>query len=773
MASQSIYVDALRLTTIGEQAVASANAGGIVVKPIAFKVGDFTGSQPSATPTQLLGKELASGQLSFVQIQSENSARFVFDVSIEYKNNEEIKSVGEILILLEDGRAFGHVVLSNPIMVVPNSAARISLLVHIKQDIQKILDVTMYDYATIPSVATLANLPSSNNNQFNAISVLDLHVNSDGSKSPGTAFRYGAGGYNWGFSEHDRVYAKALGADFINANTFNTSLKLSQDEIVIVQTISGPGTGACRHYKYKNGQLINQEKAIPFISSATTVAVWKRIVNPIVPTAGIPWPENSEVPPEWALFRGEDGKPYWGPIAGGNRQSTATLFTPPGKLLFSSVVTTGTTDTLTYALSDEIDSATDLLLGTSGVLQPRTAYEVRGRELGLSEFLPAAMTLDVRQFRLEPSQGHVVLFEVYDFVGDGQTSEFKLGNLPVESVDHIFAVVGNIWQPTTVYKLNNGNRLKFVDAIPSGQKVSLYVARHEERAGWSSRIRVATFKLPFGTDTFELPITPLNKAHVIANLGGLASHSSDFTLVGSTVKFSSNVKQDTLVEFTVFENVKSIGSKDTNIEGVIVDVIATPTGYMFKRQGMTALHVPMFTPDIRAGKGITIEGVWPFVKIHSDAAMAEEDDPKAIYNIQQRVEDSEEIVITQRISFNKGVTISATADFQAQLGPGFAVAVGNEHIEFVLASKTPGTDAPEYGRGVKGTGAAGLSVVNPNSTESIAYGNASITQMYDLIRDNHPAGYVEIVAKMRISNAMVGNYPSKLVANLCIKVEPR
>ena len=194
---------------------------------------------------------------------------------------------------------------------------------------------------------------------------------------------------------------------------------------------------------------------------------------------------------------------------------------------------------------------------------------------------------------------------------------------------------------------------------------------------------------------------------------------------------------------------------------------------MFKRQGMTALHVPLFTPDIRAGKGITIEGVWPFVKIHSDAAMAEEDDPKAIYNIQQRVEDSEEIVITQRISFNKGVTISATADFQAQLGPGFAVAIGNEHIEFVLASKTPGTDAPEYGRGVKGTGAAGLSVVNPNSTESIAYGNASITQMYDLIRDNHPAGYVEIVAKMRVSNAMVGNYPSKLVANLCIKVEPR
>lgn len=104
----------------------------------------------------------------------------------------------------------------------------------------------------------LENLPASDNNQFNAISVLDLHTNSDGTGSPGTAFRYGPGGYNWGFSEHDRVQSKLIGTDFINANTFNTSLKFTQDEIAIVQTISGPGAGAARHFKYRNGQLLNQ-----------------------------------------------------------------------------------------------------------------------------------------------------------------------------------------------------------------------------------------------------------------------------------------------------------------------------------------------------------------------------------------------------------------------------------------------------------------------------------------------------------------------------------
>lgn len=771
MASQSIYVDALRLTSVGEQAVANANAGGIVIKPVAFKVGDFTGANPTAVPTQLIGNELANGKLSFVQIESENSARFVFDVSIDYKNNDEIKSVGEVLILLEDNRVFGHVVLSTPIMVVPNSSARISLLVHLQQDIQRILDVTFYDYATIPSVATLSNLPASNNNQFNAVSVLDLHTNSDGTKSPGTAFRYGPGGYNWGFSDHDRVLSKVIGADFINANTFNTTLKLNANEIVIVQTIAGPGTGASRHYQHRNGQLINQGAAIPFISAATTVAIWKRIVNPIVPTSGIPWPDDSDVPAAWALFRGEGNKLYWGPIAGGNTQTTATLFSPPGKLLFSSLVTTGTTDSLTYDLSEELDSASDVLLGTSGILQPRTAFEVRGKTLGLSETLPNAVTLDIRQFRHEPSQGHVVLFTAYDYVGDGQASEFGIGNIPVDDADHIFAVVGNTWQPTTVYKLNN-NKVKFVDSIASGQKVSLYAARYEERAGWSTRIRVINFKLPYPTDTFELPITPLNRAHVIMNTGGLPAHTADFTLVNNVIRTNTMLKANTFVEFTVFENVKSVGSKDTNIEGVIVDVIATPTGYEFKRQGMKPLIVPMFAPEFIAGKGINLEGEWPNIKIHSTVAQKENDDPKAIFNIQNIVEDSEEIIIRQRIEFNKGVVLSATADFQVQLGPGFAVTTGNERIEFVLASASPGTDAPEYGRGVKGTGVAGLNAINNDTTESIAYGNASITQMYEVIRDNHPAGYIEIIAKMRVNNAMVGNYGSKLTANLCIKVEP-
>lgn len=776
MATESIYVDALRLTPQGEQAVANANAGGLAVQPVSFKAGDFVGSNPSVVPEQLLGNELASGALSYVQVLTENSARFIFDIKVDYKAGESLKRVGELLIMLSDNRPFGHVVLQEPIIAVPNSINRVSLLVHIQQDIQKILAVKMADYTSIPSVATLSNLPSLKDNVFNVVSVLDLHVNSDGSKSPGYASRYGAGSYYWAFSEHDRIYSGTIGSGFINANTWKiasiTSLK--ENEIVLIQTVAGTGAGACRHFKYTGGQLVNMEDAIPFVSAQTTIALWRRITNPTTPSAGLPWPDNNDVPETWALTRGKDNKPIWAPV-GGSRQTTASLFVPPGKMLFSSVVTTATPDKLRYQLTEVLDSSTDLFVGTSGILQPRIAYSVQEDQLLLSSYPEQQMLLDLRQFRLEPSQGHVVLFEVYEGVGDGQTVQYSLGTKPVDNVDMVFCVVGSTWQPSTVYKINNGNKLAMTEAIPSGQKFTFYVARYEERANWSTRLRVAQYRMPYDADTFILPTSPLNKAHCVVTMGGLTMHTQDFTVAGNTLKTTSPIPADTLIEVTIFENVMAVGSKDSSVDGVIIDVIPTPTGYMFKRQGLPPIDVPMAVPGIIAGEGIKIEGQWPDLKISNTQALAEEADPKNMYNIQQTLEDSEELVISQRIDFKKGVMLTCTADFQCQLGPGFAATSGKERIEYVLSFKVPGTAEAEYGRGLKGTGTAGFSVVSTDAqlTEVIAYSNVSLTQMFIILAENQPQGFIDIIAKVRVTDAQITSYGSKLIANLCIKVEPK
>ena len=777
MATQSsIYVDALRLTTQGEQAVANANAGGLAVQPVSFKAGDFVGSNPSAVPEQLLGNELASGALSYVQVLTENSARFVFDIKVNYVAGEALKRVGELLIMLKDNRPFGHVVLQEPIIAVPNSINRVSLLVHIQQDIQKILAVQMADYTSIPSVATLQNLPSQKDNVFNAVSVLDMHVNSDGTRSPGTAFRYGAGSYYWAFSEHDRIFSGPIGTGFINANTFKIAgiTGAKEGEVFLLQTISGTGAGACRHFKYTKGQFVNMDSAIPFVSAQTSIAVWRRITNPTTPTAGLPWPDNNDVPENWGLMRGKDAKPYWAPVGGSTRQTVANLFVPPGKMLFSSVVTTAMPSTLRYQLTEMLDSSTDLFVGTSGVLQPRTAYTVQDDQLLLSSYPEQQMMLDLRQFRIEPSQGHVVLFETYEGVGDGQTVQYTLGNSPIESVDMIFCVVGNTWQPSVVYKLANGNKVSMTEAIPSGQKYTFYVARYEERANWSTRIRVAQYRFPYDADTFVLPTTPLNKAHCVINMGGLTMHSSDFTVAGNVAKTTSPVPANTLVEITVFENVMAVGSKDSSVDGVLIDAIPTPTGLMLKRQGLPPIDVPMAAPEIIQGEGILIKGTWPEITISSTQALAEEADPKNVYNIQQVVEDSEELSITQRIEFRKGVVLTCAVDFQCQLGPGFASTSGREHIEYVLSFKGPGIDEADYGRGLKGTGAAGFNVVSSVSpTEVIAYSNVSANQMFTVLKENQPQGFIDIVAKVRITDAQITSYGSKLIGNLCIKVEPK
>lgn len=772
--TESIYVDALRLTPQGEQAVANANAGGIAITPVAFKAGDFVGSNPSEVPEQLLGNELASGALSYVQVLTENSARFIFDIKIPYAAGESLKRVGELLILLEDNQPFGHVVLAEPIIAVPNSISRVSLLVHIQQDIQKILAVKMADYTSIPSIPTLANLPSLKDNVFNAVSVLDLHINSDGSKSPGLASRYGAGSYYWSFSEHDRIFSGAVSSGFINANTFKIAsiTSLSEGEVVIIQTIAGPGAGACRHFKYTAGQLVNMDAVIPFISAQTTIAVWRRITNPTVASAGLPWPDNNDVPDTWALFRGKNTKPYWGPV-GQSRQTTASLFVPPGKLLFSSVVTTGLPSTLRYQLTEILDSSTDLFLGTSGVLQPRTAYSVQEDQLLLSSYLEQQLTLDLRQFRIEPSQGHVVLFELVEGVGDGQTVTYTLGNQTVDSADMIFCVVGNTWQPSTSYKLANGNKVTMTQAIPSGQKFTFYVARYEERAGWSTRVRVAQYNFPYDADTFILPTSPLGKAYCVVNMGGLTIHGSEFTVAGNVLKKTSVVPADTLVEVTIFENIKAVGSKDSSVDGVIIDVVPTPTGYMFKRQGLPPIDVPIAKPEIIAGEGITITGSWPEIKISSDAALKEDADPTNVYNIQRKEADTEELTITQRIEFKNGVMMTCTVDFQCQLGPGFAATSGKERIEYVLSFKTPGTSEAEYGRGLKGTGVAGFNALSGSDTGVIAYSNVSATQMFVILAENQPQGFIDIVAKVRIADAQITSYGSNLIGNLCIKVEPK
>lgn len=765
-----MYVDALRLTTLGEQAIINMNSGGIEIKPTRFMCGEYTGATPTEVPESLLGDEIASGKLAYVEVLSQNSARFVFDVT-----SESPAYIGEILIQLADNVPLGHVVLREKLEVSDLFAVRISLFLHTQYDITSILDVQMSEHSTIPSVAFVEDLPFKDTVHVNTVSVLNLHTNSDGSQSPGLAYKYGAGGYHWGFSEHDRLQTEVLGDSFISDNTFSTDLPLSDQEMVIIQVVAGSGNGHVRQFKMDGGQLVNEGSPIPHIGPASTISIWRRISTPTGGTSsdgGLPWPEVSDVPEGWLLSRGKQKLPMWVPPApsqvGPGLQ--ATLFNPPGKLICRAMLTTAKPGQLTYPMPEEIASSNMVFCGLGGTFQPRSAFSIRGKHFDLSESVDASLNLDLRMFQIEPSQGHSVRMVVVQARGDGQTSEFDIPE-GVENADYVIATVGRIMQPTSSYKVKD-TKLAFTDIPESGRAITLICMIHEERAGWTSAIRSAGYGLLFEQSEFILPTTPVSKDHVIMTENGLIIDPDGYRVVDNMIYTTNPIPKGRYVEVVIVENLMSIGSKDSSIVGVITDVTSGPRGFEFHRQGLPTLSVPLPELNFRGGPGIKIDGTYPNYVIQSTAALDANEDPKRVYSQHQRIEDSEELVVVQRVEFNKGILLSATADFHVELGPGFSVSSGSEHIEYVLGIRGPAFPEPEYARGVKGSASAGFTILNAGESTSRAFSNASISSINTLLRENHKSGYIEVVAKIRVVGADVTAYSSKIGANVCIKVEP-
>jgi hypothetical protein len=138
--------------------------------------------------------------------------------------------------------------------------------------------------------------------------------------------------------------------------------------------------------------------------------------------------------------------------------------------------------------------------------------------------------------------------------------------------------------------------------------------------------------------------------------------------------------------------------------------------------------------------------------------------------VHNRVEKTEEITVIERIAVTSDVVVQCRANFAAQLGPGFTPN-GTERMDYVVGLRSKTQKELDYNRSIKGTDSAGFNV-SAATTGAIGYSNATMDQAFELIAANHPLGYVEIVCKMRVSNALVSAYGSKLSAAINITVIP-
>lgn len=118
------------------------------------------------------------------------------------------------------------------------------------------------------------------------------------------------------------------------------------------------------------------------------------------------------------------------------------------------------------------------------------------------------------------------------------------------------------------------------------------------------------------------------------------------------------------------------------------------------------------------------------------------------------------------------MVIQVLVDFAAILGPGFVSPDGLEIMQYVIGFRTTSAREPEYGRDIKGTGEAGFSSL-PGSSNERAFSNASLSQVFEVNKENIPAGYIDVVVRMRVRNANISKYGSKLTLNFNIVGTPK
>lgn len=773
-----MYVDILRLTDVGLQAINDADNQGIHIRPVQVVAGDYQGVDPTTVPTALLGNEIWRGPLSYVEVLSKNACRFSFRVPQSVPTSTGVASctIGEFLVVLDDGRVFGHVTLTNPQLKVNTYGIQFSLLVVSQYAVGQVIDVQMADHSTIPCVSDLELLSPPVDSTYNAVVVFNAKTNSDLTTSPCLAYKYGQGGMEWGFSEHDRLFSGNLGSRLLTATQIqfdDYSQDLTDGDQVIVQVLSGAAQGAIRKFTYQSKTLVLDGSPITALDSGCFISVWRKNPTQANSQTSLTWPSNSDVPSDWTLTRGSNGSLTWSPPSSGGTTTVtgASLYTEPSELVIVPITTTATTATKNYTLSEVPESEADLFLALQGISQARSSFFLTPDGLGLSENVPSSMTLDARVFSHRPSTGHRTDMTIIQIVGDGVTDTYDLPS-GVSAASQVFAITNRILQPVTAYAVTTA-KIKFTEPLPIGMPCVMYCFVSTAKLGYSTRLRQVMFLTNESTSQFELPLSPEGNAYVIFNEQGAILHPDSFAVVGNLVTTTNSIPEGRLIEITVIENVQSQGSNDNSLSGVVTYAIPSPDGMVLFRHNAPPVRVPAPTISLASGVGMRVDGVYPKYTLVNTQAESAAKDPMSGYSIHQRMSDTEEIIVSQRIKFVGDVMIQATADFGASLGPGFNITSGNEQIQYMVAVIPVGEVSPAYDRKIKGTDEAGFTVIDVNNTDCVARANASMTQIYNIAAANHPSKYVDVVAKMRVANAQVSSYGSDLSCSFNIMVFPK
>ena len=760
-----MLTDPLILSDVGLHAVNNASAGGVLVDATEFKLGDSRQNPTSTTVTDILGATLFSGRIHHVEVLNRNICRFTFEVSKHQVTSDTV--VSEVGVYLSNSILLGRAVLQEPVTLYAGETTRFNCLLATNRCDLTTINVTVGDYSGLASTPFIHQLQSPAESTVNAVTVLNGLRNIDGSDTPIIAMRYSGGAFQWAFSEHTRIY-NGKPSNITPTTMTVPGIELEAGELCIVHVVSGGGVGQTRRYSYQNNVLTEADnKPLTGVNTNTTVAVWKRIfVEGEGNSGACRYPPSLEnIPRDWVLTRGVGDCPVWAPPkqgAGGG----AILWTQPSRLRFDVVTYTGTGDQARYPLSDlELENVNYVQPILGGVSQHRGAFDMSGNEIEFAENLDVGLPIELRMMSRVATNGSRIVVGIVHYVGDGHTQTFRLAQ-KVENANYVKIYVRGVLQSVTNYTYDDATQsITLVAPVASGMAIEVRSFSFIDDEGFSTQISTHTYTTRDDTHFIELPFFPQSADYIEVSQSGAHIHSNLYTLIGNKVILAGPIRRGLEVEVTLYDNRLSLGSPTNNLQGVVVDAVLTGRSLKLLRHGAPAISLPIPGISLEAGPGMRITGTHPQYKIES--LISEQlSDAGANFKASdyRSLEDTMEIMYTHRVHLTRDVLLTVHADFSAVLGPGFQSTNGMELCEYVVGFRTSKSKEADYGLQLPGTGKCGFNALAGGVNDS-AYANASMTQVYDVIADNHKAGYVDIVVKMRVKNANVGQYGSLLTLN--------
>lgn len=766
----------LHLADLGLQAALDAKSSGVLIDAVAFKLGDSDAAHSDADE-DIHGNTLIQGNIGYVEVLSKQTARFTLRITPADIGSGVVAP--EIGIFLGNGLMLGRCVFDVPLELKQGETHELIVLLNTSKCDLSVINVVLGSYSSIPSTPTVVTLGHPEDSDFTAVVVLDLQENTDNTSSAGIAMKFGSGSLQWAFSGYDRVFsgnpaAGATDSQFTSPALIG-SLTFNSGEIVIVYIVAGSGRGQTRKFYFDSSdQTFKLHSASPFqgLMDTSTIVVWRRLGGVGGGVNNYP-PQMQNIPHDWVLTRGGGNLPVWAPPKNTGKNLN-TLFVAPGRLRITPLNDMGNGQQARYSLGNILVKNVNYCVASlGGITQHKTAYDISSSELEFAENIPTGVPIDFRLITKEPGTGTYIDIVTDEFVGDGTRTSFQLSQ-PLESAQYAFVYINQLLQSTTVYSYNTATQsLEFVAPIPEGLPLEVSILVPQSSEGYSTEL-LSTSTVVVGPTLFlELPVKPQSKNHTFVSINGSHVHRNLYSLVDNKIVFSSAVPKGLAVEVLIFNNVLSNGTPQTDLSGVVVDAVLTHKAITLFRHNAPPVNLLLPGVNFKPGKGMRIDGEYPNYTIAS--TYAEQYTPSTNFriNTRKREEDTAELIFTQKLSITDDVRIMITAGFSAVLGPGFVSIDGSEVIDYVIGFRTTGAKEPDYGRELKGTGTAGFSSLKgETSSNEIAYANASATQIFDIIKDNNKAGYIDLIARVRIRNANIGKYKSALTLDVSVLALP-